>query len=924
MATYDSIHTGEQVDAAVDIVLSNKNKGSNVQPIYLDANGEAKNVNIDATPTQDSQKLVQSGGVFTQLSTKYAKADISTDENLGPSNVLIPSQGAVKTYVDTHLATKQNVITAGDGIVETGDTLSISPDNNFMTTGKLDNKWSRFATGLDMGYGTETIEKMERAKKSSFDLSKFSWPEGHKPVISDDGIYISSTFNEYLYVNFDFSQNFELHYPVYTTDLTTATAPLFTINYVQFYIGANSKQISYFRASTYAGVGYTFELGKFYDLVITPTKAKVYDENRTLLHEANLNTTLANWIVQGNKVELYAGLNTNRKTDLKLFSIAIDGKEVFNGNKTGVDTLKTDNYSVVNNGKILYAYTYSTNVIYSDSPTAPTKLYNADGTMYTGTDFTVANNVISYNGSTCTYTSASNITLYLTINDAGIAHIPPSGSEFIRFYNIENDWVSHDWDLFLPFTVTPELEDNRRTNPWIYSMGNICLAQWYAHNDMTAYLRQLNNGTTSVISVSQGNFQANAGDNVVVRLTHSLSEKRVYMILYVNGIPYSHPSYLTYSGELAFSGEKWIATDHNGFYEEGYINYDLNQLKVYVDGQLVYQPGLKIPYTQTKDGKKIVDDIYRNRVEDEYVQAGYTPYYTLNTSNPKNFVVHGSLTVSDNWVVSGFSAGNFIVTGQSLPIDKDFVLNVEYEITQGFLTKYNNNETQYFLGIEYNRLNETIPIIGEHMGANYKRVKYTLILNNNGTNQTTILAPNGFDVALGDKIKIVLTRLNGSYKVQCFKNGVQVGGDATSPNTNNLLYETNLILGQQKSNYAASSFGGAIDLKALEVSVENEMVYKAVIPPNYTMATVKESSIVDSYDNGVNKWTKYANLDFKQQGTCTSGTAVTFAKPFRDANYALSVPYTSGTKTATGFTPSFTDNCDYIATGKCNLNFPQE
>ena len=85
---------------------------------------------------------------------------------------------------------------------------------------------------------------------------------------------------------------------------------------------------------------------------------------------------------------------------------------------------------------------------------------------------------------------------------------------------------------------------------------------------------------------------------------------------------------------------------------------------------------------------------------------------------------------------------------------------------------------------------------------------------------------------------------------------------------------------------------------------------------DYTMATVKESAIVDSYDNGINKWTKLANLTCKQQGSCTFETAVTFTKPYIDTNYALSVPYSA--KTKTGFTPSATG--DWIANGKVNLN----
>ncbi|MBQ1988570.1 MAG: hypothetical protein II234_01535, partial [Clostridia bacterium] len=60
---------------------------------------------------------------------------------------------------------------------------------------------------------------------------------------------------------------------------------------------------------------------------------------------------------------------------------------------------------------------------------------------------------------------------------------------------------------------------------------------------------------------------------------------------------------------------------------------DLNAFKIYVDGNLVYQPCLKIPYTESKTGSKIVDSIYRNRVNDMAEQFGFAPYYTLSDTD---------------------------------------------------------------------------------------------------------------------------------------------------------------------------------------------------------------------------------------------------------------------------------------------------
>ena len=69
-----------------------------------------------------------------------------------------------------------------------------------------------------------------------------------------------------------------------------------------------------------------------------------------------------------------------------------------------------------------------------------------------------------------------------------------------------------------------------------------------------------------------------------------------------------------------------------------YGSIDLNSFKIYVDGNLVYQPCLKIPYTLSKTGSKIVDVAYRDRVQDMYEQTGVAPYYTIDETN-QNFTL---------------------------------------------------------------------------------------------------------------------------------------------------------------------------------------------------------------------------------------------------------------------------------------------
>lgn len=68
----------------------------------------------------------------------------------------------------------------------------------------------------------------------------------------------------------------------------------------------------------------------------------------------------------------------------------------------------------------------------------------------------------------------------------------------------------------------------------------------------------------------------------------------------------------------------------------GSIN--LNLFRIYVDGKLVYQPVLNVPYNKSKTGSKIADSAYRPQIESLYNENGYAPYYTLDEVN-NNFTL---------------------------------------------------------------------------------------------------------------------------------------------------------------------------------------------------------------------------------------------------------------------------------------------
>lgn len=63
---------------------------------------------------------------------------------------------------------------------------------------------------------------------------------------------------------------------------------------------------------------------------------------------------------------------------------------------------------------------------------------------------------------------------------------------------------------------------------------------------------------------------------------------------------------------------------------------DLNTYKFYSNDNLIYQPCLKIPYTEADSTSRIVDVAYRGRVKDLYEQTGEALFYTIDEQN-QNF-----------------------------------------------------------------------------------------------------------------------------------------------------------------------------------------------------------------------------------------------------------------------------------------------
>lgn len=442
----------------------------------------------------------------------------------------------------------------------------------------------------DVSDDSAVLHQLNRFVCSTFDNTKFTVVGS--PVITADGIASGFSGSNYLTINttgfFDDAYKFEVDScAIYTSD-TTEQQEIWEVewklrgrinyrsnkHYFDFYVPNGTT----FKNTTVAleDLGFT-DGDKIYSKCISNGLS-----SRTLM----ISKDGENWHTITNTDTVTAGIsgittNTMKigwysstvwwltSIDLKQFSITVDGVEVFSGNKTGIDTIKPDDYTVVG-----------------------TPTISADGVASGFSE----NNYIrrTLNQITQPFKLFFSFTTPSTFSRQTVFSLN-SGWHASNIFIINNQlWCD------MKFTDTSETGDKQLlTN----ITGN---TKYYGCLEFTGTV------LNSYISVNKENLFDTAikiADTTYPPIINALN-----------------------IGLIPNIGDYYI-------YKNGSI--DLNSFKIYVDGNLVYQPCLKIPYTEAGNGKgynastgsKIVQSIYRDRVSDMYEQFGYAPYYTLSESD---------------------------------------------------------------------------------------------------------------------------------------------------------------------------------------------------------------------------------------------------------------------------------------------------
>lgn len=417
---------------------------------------------------------------------------------------------------------------------------------------------------------------------STFDLSKFTVVGS--PTITDDGIASGFANSPRIsYGSYDLTQKFKVSGRVIMNGtptsnsqflaLKTTTATADPARGCGLYFSASSLIFTASKvgqSNKYLSIGSkTWQAGDVIDYVVennlTNITATIYVNGEQFGTPRSVSATDyalgSTTYISTNYFYGVSAIFTD-KLDLKYCKVEVDGVEVFNGNKTGIDTIKADDYT-------------PTNIIVNDA-----------GFI----------------------TSATDYPCYLTTSTINFSNYSSWEIRFpVYFKNIDETYIPIEADasantirLYRP-----------NTNMISFLVGDG--TSWFT----TAYLSVASPFIANTLYWIKYGFSGTQ-----YYLSYSTTKNGIYTDIARFDETRKVPNCAIQLSKISQAAGRHLC------------DWDyLNNFEIWGDGNLVYQPCLKIPYTLSKTGSKVVDYAYRDRVSDMYSQFGYAPYYTLSDSD---------------------------------------------------------------------------------------------------------------------------------------------------------------------------------------------------------------------------------------------------------------------------------------------------
>ena len=809
---------------------------------------------IDYLTDNSYVKVADLEPIYTELASK---ADDSTVvHNTGNETI-----AGIKTFTSSVIVGggSMGVGIAGPNIYVTSGSanVTVSAANGHLTTDGYQVLDSRIDVNNSKALETGATSSNEavysdiyKYAHSTFDLSKFTVVG--TPTITDDGLAYGFSNGNVVRMPVSFDKPFRLNFAFKTSSSFTSTQYLLlgSNHGIQVYIVDSAKlqiklgstswaaDILYYNPATNTllpSTDYTFSIE------FTGTKYNIY-VNNVLEQTANSSSLIAT--ETSLSIGAYSSQSFLGVVDLKKCSFYVDGIPVFNGNKTGIDTIKPDNYTVVGTPTIS-ADGITSNFSYSNGDYVKTASLN----ISSATDFEL-------------------LTPYFKLGNF------TSGNSQVLNWNAYAGTRINIWQPSSSQNTVKMVIAQDSTIVVTEKSFTIDLTKWYQVK--AVYKNQAWN--TYYKEVETNNWvqiHTNVSDNIGVTIV----------------------------------GERALGYDSNNNYlQNGQL--DLNGMEIYVNGDLKYQPCLKIPYSESKTGSKVADVAYRPRVQSMYEQYGKAPYYTIDEANA-NFTlpmgeIYGMLTnrinkapaikswgasiigslTNNNGVLSGFSPSNYAVPNLTFyPGSSTWEMN--FKVT----TSSSLSNEQEVISDGYNALELEI-------------VNSRWALEINGDTTATI----GTHAVLPSTTYYLRLKYTGSaYTLEYSTDGSNYTLDVTYSSSTPYHGDGYLSFGYDV-NIGGNQWLGSIDLNGCNISVGSNLWWQgsdANVSSNEYASSSKPAVVIESYIKGTS-WYRVWSDGWCEQGgqvavgsvTGTSGERlidIGLIKSYVDSNYSTSTNIQSGT-----------------------------
>ena len=283
--------------------------------------------------TNKTSEVVASGNeALSNINTAKTGAltDITDLKNTSVSNITTAKNSAITSITTQETTSKNNVIATGNAQVE-----------RVNLTG-VDNKTPIFSKS-EIGTNESVYQNIYDLKHSTFDKSKFTVVGS--PTITDDGVASGFSQNNRLEIPFNSTgkTNFKIKVPFkFPTTMALGGNIIWgDIGISSYCYGKKSYQPSLLGTGVTAFGGsedLQANIDYILEMSVENTNSCKFEIKRI---DTNVVVATKSWTTERNVEisKIYISQLSNLAIDLKQFSITVDSKEVFNGNKTGLDVI---------------------------------------------------------------------------------------------------------------------------------------------------------------------------------------------------------------------------------------------------------------------------------------------------------------------------------------------------------------------------------------------------------------------------------------------------------------------------------------------------------------------------------------------------------------------------------------------------------